>query len=155
MSSSYTPDEATIIEYDNLPEQPVKIIQQMKKHQLATLKRCMEMEKKKSYETEEYMFTSFFGVIGDIVGSGKSLSILSLAVLNPEIESKKLKIKQSSGITEMFEYQKYNNVMPMKTNEYGACNLFIIPHTVRHQWVKYIIAKNHFTKFVNTDYIKT
>lgn len=146
-SSSIVTFPTTIQSYADLLEQPEKIIVPLKVHQRATLKKCIELEKKQTIEHDEFAFTPFFGVIGDCVGSGKSLSVLSLIALNPEIEARYFKISNSNVLNGMFEYHEYNDTQKSNDTSFLKCNVLFVPHSIRHQWTQYIQTQTRNISF--------
>jgi hypothetical protein len=141
----------TITSYADIETQPKKIILPMKIHQLATVKKCIELEKKETIETSTFSFTPFFGVIGDCVGSGKSLSILALIALNPKIDRRYFKISNSTVLNGIFEYHEYNQTQTSTDTEYLPCNVLYVPHGIRHQWIQYIETQTKDIRYFMVD----
>ena len=73
------------------------------------------------------------GVIGDTVGSGKSLSILSLICNKKNFENIPIENNSENDLIKI--KKKYS-----QTN-YICCNLLVVPHNIVKQWEGYI--KNH------------
>lgn len=134
--------QPTIVDYNDLIEQPPNIVVPLKNHQKASLKRMIWMETNKLFpitpESPEYTadehITSLSTTVGflcDQVGSGKSLTMISLATLTHEIPDRDHDIQVHKEKT---FYTRSNHV----TFNDVDCNLIIIPHTIVDQWTKYL-----------------
>jgi hypothetical protein len=164
MSSTTFQDEQTncvILNEDSpIVSQPRLIKTNLKQHQLALIKRCSELEKSsnKSYNINRYNIQTRIGVIGDIVGSGKTLSVLGLISNSKSIKAKIPKYFSNSHIsyidsTNSFDTINYNSLKNLDTT-----NVIIVPHNIYKQWsstieketeLKYIgiFNKKSFQKF--------
>jgi len=114
--------------------QPKDIKIPLKSHQLTLLKKCSELENSShnpiilldaANDTESEL-QSTFGIIGDIVGSGKTLSILSIIAKQPILKNRLPKMINKGSITcterclSDFEVKPYN--------------IIVVPHTIYKQW---------------------
>ena len=164
MSSTTFQDEQTncvILNEDSpIVSQPRLIKTNLKQHQLALIKRCSELEQSsnKSYNINRYNIQTRIGVIGDIVGSGKTLSVLGLISNSKSIKAKIPKYFSNSHIsyidsTNSFDTINYNSLKNLDTT-----NVIIVPHNIYKQWsstieketvLKYIgiFNKKSFQKF--------
>lgn len=121
--------------------QPDSIILNMKDHQLKMLNRCLELEGGDlRYENSCFMIETNFGVIGNPVGSGKSLIVL--AIMSSFITDRKVYHEQ----TENFKVYYTNEVYTTKN-----INILVVPHTIFGQWKEYI-TKQTTLQF---EYIRT
>ena len=114
--------------------QPKYIKITLKQHQLSLLHKCRELEDsshnpiiinndENNTKTE---LKSKFGVIGDIVGSGKTLTILGLISKKPLLKNKLPKVVHK-GIVSCSEISlEEQTVLPY--------NVIIVPHTIFKQW---------------------
>jgi hypothetical protein len=103
-------------------------------HQLALLKQCRTLEDS-SYkpinllneaQNKRSELKSKFGIIGDIVGSGKTLSILSI-ISNKKILENRLPKMIHKGLVTCHEYSLEDyNVLPY--------SIIVVPHTIFKQW---------------------
>ena len=130
--------------------QPIKIITKLKPHQLATLYKAMQLEQEQNIEYIEgetiSKITVNIGLLGDLVGYGKTLSALAI-IANNEIEKIHSNDILTSSYTncDMFHNNRYTfnsmtitrNVVNMPTNnDYINTTLVIVPRgPVYTQWV--------------------
>lgn len=139
--------EFTVInrDYPNA-SQPDDIIIKLKEHQLKMLNKCLDIENNpivvgNSNDNLIRSIDTKIGIIGDSVGSGKSLCCLSLVTKSftnfPDIEC--------ISFTELFKVSASIN----KTH-YKNINILVVPHNVFIQWKKYI---EQFTK-IETEFIR-
>jgi len=125
----------TITDYSKINiEQPESITQSMKLHQLATLQRCRELEEDDfvALEEGENQIRTRFGIIGDKVGSGKSLVILSLIVSQLQLKMKRgfHTVKDTQLLTEIiWKGPPACEILPL--------NVIVIPHGIQKQWKTY------------------
>lgn len=134
-------DPCTIIDesYTNAV-QPENIILPMKDHQLKLLNSCLQLESgdlsfkralsqhdDSEYKNNKYIINTNIGVIGNPVGSGKSLITMAL-MCNP--------------IKEIEIYLDTSNVFNVYYDKeciiYSNINVLVVPHTIFLQWKKYI-----------------
>ncbi len=110
----------------------------LKDHQLSLLSKCIELENNNCVEIPHddvnLIYNSIqthYGIIGDKTGSGKSYVVLSLILHKKSLNK---------------EYQNIRNIGSFltckKKEEFCECpcNLIIIPHNIKSQWLTY--AKN-------------
>lgn len=136
--------ESTI--YDNvILEQPPNIKTPLKMHQHMSLKRMIELESDNcividntspfyvEHEKIEKIHSSI-GFLCDDVGSGKSLTILSLISQN-----KVCKKKKDFSVQKHHDMCFYSFVKQINVNDtFVPANLIIVPHSIINQWKKYI-----------------
>ena len=112
--------------------QPPEIKIPLKQHQLTLLKHCSTLE---NSSNSPIMLTnnniqseikSKFGIIGDIVGSGKTLSILAIIANQPVLHNKLSK----------FIHQHIVTCSEISLDEYQVkpFNIIVVPHTIYKQW---------------------
>jgi hypothetical protein len=126
------------ISLDNLHVQPKRIIKPLFLHQRALLYHIVKRESLPELEisTNEHVIMKW-GVIGDKVGSGKSIVVLSLVTEYPKKESVST-LDTYQMVSSMCSY--YGIVKHNKESIYidTDVNLLIIPHSVKNQWINYI-----------------
>ena len=134
--------------------QPKDIKIPLKQHQLSLLHKCRELEDSShnpiiiNNETNntESELKSKFGIIGDIVGSGKTLTILALISKQPLLKNKLPRVIHK-GIVSCSEISlEEQNVLPY--------NVIIVPHTIFKQWKSVIEDLTDF-KFYGINNKKT
>lgn len=145
---------------DNNPRspQPNDIRLKLKEHQLTMLNACLTLEESLTNPIQvnntniNREIQTQIGIIGDNVGSGKTLSVLSLIAARPELKLKQnLRYKTSGFVTIKDTYNDEDTYKPY--------NIIVVPHTITKQWedaldkhtsLKYICVKNKKTmdKFV-------
>jgi SNF2 family DNA or RNA helicase len=126
-----------------IPENLIKV--PLHPHQKAVLNRMEELEQglMSGLPAKNQLLFSNCGILGDSVGVGKSLMVLShiarLSIM-PVIE--KQSIINSSSTSNMFSLSsiKYSNV-----SEAGS--LIIVPHTLFRQWTTYIKQQTNLKAF--------
>lgn len=136
-------------------EQPDDITLPLKEHQLTLLKKCIELENSVKMPMKKYiaahkkklMLQTQFGIIGDIVGSGKTLSVLSIICSQPV-----LKISQNKSVRTCGLMTVTSQIQPEEM--YLPYNIIVVPHTITTQWenalknyckLNYICVKNKKT----------
>lgn len=136
-------------------KQPDNITLPLKEHQLTLLKKCIELENSTKTPMKKYivsqhkklMIQSQFGIIGDIVGSGKTLSVLSIICSQPVLKISQNKSYQTNGLMTIT-----TQIQPEEV--YFPYNIIVVPHTITSQWesaldryctMKYICVKNKKT----------
>ena len=151
---------------DNDPRsrQPDNIKLKLKEHQLTMLSACLSLEESLTkpivldIPNGSREIQTQFGIIGDNVGSGKTLSVLSLIAAFPELKLKQNLRYKSSGFVSIKDIFKDEDI-------YKPYNIIIVPHTITKQWedtldkntsLKYICVKNkktldNFTNIFNKD----
>lgn len=152
----------TITDYNNLTMQPENIIITLKVHQLALLKKMLKIEKRKTVfgESDDRInyIISNVGILGDPVGSGKSLVILALIAASPLVKYITLNNKTLTAIQNICEF-KYNNVVyknlciPTTKQHYVKypCSLLIIPDIICNQWEQYLKYQTKLKYHIITD----
>ena len=114
--------------------QPNKLTTPLKPHQLALIKACQDFEIENQHKTG-YESSFDVGLIGDRVGSGKSLVTLGIIGNNQPIQKPnhfKYKIREYSGYRQVCTVNK--NVI----NCHVDINMVIVPHPTFGQWKSYI-----------------
>jgi len=128
-------DYQLLNESSPLAIQPAKIITTLKPHQLATLYKAMQLEQEHNIEYKEgetiSKITVNIGLLGDLVGYGKTLSALAI-IANNEIQ----KIHT-------------NDVL---TSSYTNCDMF---HNNRYTFNSMTISRNVVNMPTTDDYINT
>ena len=132
--------DATIID-DSYPlaKQPPSINLELKTHQLALLKKCSDLEMSSNTpimipngDNSTIEFKSKFGIMGDIVGSGKTLSMLSLIANKPTLNNSLPIISMKSNLVSFLEH--YDII----TTQIIPINIIVVPHTIYKQWCETI-----------------
>ena len=135
--------------------QPEDITLPLKEHQLTLLKKCRELENSMNVPMRKYIASqkkklsiqTQFGIIGDIVGSGKTLSVLSIICSEPVLQISQNKSVRTCGMMTIT-----TQVQPEEV--YIPYNIIVVPHTITSQWenaldkyctLKYICVKNKKT----------
>ena len=140
-------------------EDPVPNFQiNLKPHQSALLKRCIEFENGGIYlkhipslatiATDDDIMNTKIGIIGDRVGSGKSFVILALIKSN-QLSLKDEKLIKTCGM---------NNIIIMlneKRKKSVSTNLLVIPHNISTQWENYIFRADPDMKYLMVNKQKT
>ena len=126
-------------EYENAVH-PSEIKIPLKAHQLKMLKKCLDFENgNTSTDNTDIKFTTNIGIIGNPVGSGKSLIMLSIMV-HP---------LQKLGNTIITNTENY---MFYKTNvNEKDINVLLVPHSIFQQWKTCIQTQTN----LNFEYIDT
>jgi len=123
----------TILTSDSeMATQPSSIRTSLKPHQKTMVQACLNLEEEKDYRDEEYdnNFRIRLGVIGDLVGSGKTLSVLSIIASKPHIE----RIHQTNHSSSYGLVTSSRHSTPKTI----PVNLIVVPHTLIKQWESYI-----------------
>ena len=132
--------DAVIID-DSYPlaKQPRDIKIELKTHQLALLKKCSELEKSSNSPiiipkggNSTIELKSKFGIMGDIVGSGKTISMLSLIANNPVLNNSLPMISMKSNLVSFLEHSD------TLEEDIIATNIIVVPHTIYKQWCETI-----------------
>ena len=120
----------------NRAGQPRLIKTPLKPHQLTMLNACENIENGTIKNTLSGMsnLSSRVGIICDLVGSGKSLSALSIIASNPMAQPKEKPSKtfDKYGLIYMKKItdKRYTVSIPL--------NILVVPHTIVRQWRDYI-----------------
>ena len=141
-----TPDSKRI-------DQPEDIRIPLKLHQLALIRYCKRLEKserspiKKRIGKGEFHISTKIGIIGDVVGSGKTLSILGLIA---STKDKKYSYNFTNQYTNMYSEQGGDlckiRCVSCPNEEVYTASIIIIPHTIFKQWdisIKTHTSLNH------------
>ena len=118
----------------------------LKEHQATLLKACRMLEDSCNNELEINngstitKIKSKFGIIGDMVGSGKTLTILAIIADKLELNNKLPKISVKSNLLVCHE-EPINYHLNI-----SSFNIIVVPHTIFKQWSETI------TKFTNLKY---
>ena len=126
-------------------EQPSKMKISLKPHQLTMISRCKVLEDTSSnplvIQDEHHLkeFKTKFGIIGDVVGSGKTFSVLGLIASDYFVKTQLPKVYSNP----------YVSYCESKTSDLqiNKLNIIVVPHTIFKQWVEAI------EKFTSLSYI--
>ena len=116
-------------------EQPPRFKIQLKQHQLALIHKCRELENSstESYIIGDLNIKTRYGIIGDVVGSGKTLSILGLIETKKDIKSSIPKYYSNPHVSYIdssnTNYSNYSN-----KKVYDNTSVIIVPHNIYKQW---------------------
>lgn len=112
------------------------IITKLKPHQKASIYQAEILESSNRLNIGDHiMFNSKIGILCDNVGSGKSLTILSIIANNKIIHDEKIKTDHNGNhIINIFRKPKFNSSSFIETN------VIVVPHNILKQWEKYILA---------------
>ena len=108
----------------------------LKQHQLALIHKCREFEKSSidSYNIDGLNIKTKMGIIGDIVGSGKTLSILGLIETENNVKTTIPKYYSNQFISYIDSSQlNYNNFSNDK-KYLSNTNVIVVPHNIYKQW---------------------
>ena len=138
--------EPCVILDQNSPKinQPDKINIRLKEHQKSLVYKCRELENStnKQISVDGKKIVTKFGIIGDIVGSGKTLSVLSLIATCPVVNTHITRNVSNSLVS-----VTYDTPEPPVVKH----NVIIVPHNILKQWsdtidkhtqLKYICINN-------------
>ena len=166
-SNTNTPDDSAIsnrnitilTSYAEYINQPKNITVQLKQHQRALIKYCNRLENSISHPIEIDTTTARLkiylkmGIIGDVVGSGKTLSVLGLIAdtknIQPNYDFDKYfsNKKIEAGTIGHIETETISN--QLKPNVFDI-SLIVVPHTIFKQWVSTISTQTTLKfKFIN------
>ena len=128
----------------------------LKKHQLACVARMTEIEKKELFNFDNQFYAKFnYGILGETVGSGKTLIVLTLAITQSAPAKDTICLINNSHGCSTFEDRNYLKNL--------NATLIIIPHGLTKQWETelnrfypnqsyLILSKSNFEQF-NKDII--
>ena len=150
-NTGYVSSDTTILNANSDKAiQPEKIVTKMKPHQLTMLQACKTLEETSekdnygSLDNDSIRFNTRMGIICDLVGSGKTLSILSLIADKPKIITTQKRI--SAGCQNLINYQYLlDNKDDVKTI---PINIIVVPHTIVLQWNAYITANTQLKHLI-------
>ena len=137
-----TPRDITILTPDSKRiEQPDDIRIPLKFHQLALIRYCKRLEKterspiKKRMGDGEFKISTKIGVIGDVVGSGKTLSILGLIASTKDT---RYEYNFTNQYTNIYAGQGGDlcriKCVNCPEEEVYNTSIIIVPHTIFKQW---------------------
>jgi len=112
-------------------EHPMNITLRLKPHQLAMIAACRKLETNEDIKIESIRATSTkmttrVGVMGDLVGSGKTLTILGIIATEPLLIRNRISFNTcSDGLINV-----QNTHLQHPTN----INVIVLPHTIMKQW---------------------
>lgn len=140
----YSFDKSTIFDEDDISEQPLGIVNiDLYLHQKLCLQKMKKLEEQNIIYNEndprvvkEENITSLhtdFGFLADIPGYGKSLTMLSLILSNPNLSFKEK--QENIQIGNGFRYTYSSN---KEKKQKLLTNLFIVPFITISQWKEYI-----------------
>lgn len=110
--------------YNSMYPQPHKIETPLMSHQKTSLYEMVKMERTNQTETENGdILCSNIGLLSDMVGAGKSLTVLALTCLKHKIQ----------GI-----WTPYFGSMRLLPKNYLDLNVILVPDNIIAQWERYI-----------------
>lgn len=124
-------------EKSQLADQPKKIKIEMKQNQLAILHAAINIENRNIKLPNGDIFDSEIIIIGDKVGSGKSLSSLSIIANNKDAKPK----------TQIKSFGKFSHLLVENKLKYFSINIFVVPHGVFPQWQNYILTDTNLLAY--------
>ena len=133
-------------------EQPEKIKIPLKPHQLTMISRCKVLEDSSNnpliIRDAEHIkeFKTKFGIIGDVVGSGKTFSVLGLIASDQFVKTRLPKVYSNPFV----------NYCESSISEFeiNKLNIIVVPHTIFKQWVE-AIEKFTSLSFIGINNTKT
>jgi len=124
-------------EHAKVEIQPEKILIPLRPHQRAVISAMEKLEKEShiGHPYKNYKTYSNFGFIGDEVGTGKSLMVLSHIA--------RMKNEKDPIITNRLVGSTCGNLFTLQQNEISveSSTLVVVPHTIFRQWQQY--TKDH------------
>ena len=116
--------------------QPRLINTPMKPHQLTMLEACRNIENGtiKNSRADMTDLSSRVGVICDLVGSGKSLSTLSIIANNPMAPTK----EKPSKTFDKYGLISMKQITDKRRTVFIPLNILVVPHTIIRQWKEYV-----------------
>lgn len=124
-----------LTEESSVAEPPSGARIQLKLHQLALLKRCMEFEREDIVLRTGGIMRTNVGILGDKVGSGKSFVMLALLLMQME-EKHRLAVNptvRSHGLS------KVTITIPASSS-FVKTSMLVVPHNLCVQWEGYIAS---------------
>lgn len=112
-----------------------RIITELKPHQKTSLFQAEILESSNKINIgDQTIFNSKIGILCDNVGSGKSLTILSIIANNKNIYDEKIKTYGNcNNLVNIFKKSIFDNTNFINTN------ILVVPHNIFKQWEKYIL----------------
>lgn len=108
----------------------------LKEHQLALLQKCRDFENNRfihishSDVSADYEnIQTQYGIIADKTGSGKSYVILSLILLQKSLDIEFRTVSYLGNYVTLKKKETFNTC---------SCNIIVVPHSIKIQWVNYI-----------------
>ena len=129
-----------------LEKQPSNILLELKSHQKAMLHKMKYLENsctkniQKINDTNNLLYGYRMGVIGDKVGSGKSLTVLSIIAENTYFHNMYLEVESLSKLI------KIKTQYP--DSKYIRTNIIVVPHSIVKQWEGYIKNNTNLEYYV-------
>ena len=157
-ASNYGPTRTYYIKEldENSPKYPADKIcskVKLKEHQLTLLQKCIEFEKNKYIELYDNDvsetctdISSQYGIIADKTGSGKSYVILALILINKYLERENRIIRNLGNYIKFTKKETFNEC---------SCNIIVIPHNIKSQWITYIKSFSDNIKYYMIDTVKS
>lgn len=133
----HIPYENACTEQSDLASQPTNVKTPLRQHQYAILKSMETLENnlQKGYDLCGQTFYSRFGILGDSVGVGKSLMVLGHISRMKELNQFYRQFTTLSPHSSQYMFSFQNKHI----SDLSHCSsLIIVPHTLYHQWEKYI-----------------
>jgi hypothetical protein len=131
-------DKGNVVPNSVKAKQPEKITLELKDHQLQSLYQMNKLENRKTRVSS----CINMGVLADNVGSGKSLTLLSLIASNPSI---KTHIPNLVKYYDPKRFRQFYGFIVDKDVIYINSNLIVVPHGNYHQWLEYITTYTSLT----------
>ena len=124
-----------------MANQPSEIITRMKPHQLTMLHACKNIENGIITGSKQTQINSKVGIICDLVGSGKSLSALSVIAANKMARDKEKPSKTFDNWGLVASKPHTDNSKTINI----PLNILVVPHTIVKQWANYITDNTSLT----------
>lgn len=118
--------------YTNNDKVSEKIKVSLYLHQKTMVEACLRVENEIDIDATKKINTRI-AVIGDVVGAGKSLSVLSLIASNPRPRDQPIIEWGNKYMRRVIKDPKIYNV-----------NVIVVPHTIVIQWINYIVDQTNF-----------
>jgi hypothetical protein len=119
------------------------LIIELKEHQKSLIYAAIELEKTShsaSTKSNDINYQSNIGIIGDSVGSGKSISMLGLICAKPQLDEyifpNEYTVYEGWGIISYFKQNKAKLI---------NSNVILVPHSIINQWENYITNSTKLT----------
>jgi hypothetical protein len=130
-------------------EQPINLLIELKEHQKTSIQAMLDLEENNSITIKNlvqytphpanYIIETSVGILGDKVGSGKSLMIVGLLLSNKIPKKKDIYWGSSKYVSIKLENDNSNFVYS---------NLLIVPHKIISQWEKFIKYGKDLTHYI-------
>lgn len=120
----------TLSEASPRGKQPDKIVKPLKQNQLAILHAANLLENNRLITLSDGTnFNSNITIIGDKVGGGKSLSMLSIIAKQKDV---------TNTVDKIVTYNSRINYFYHQTSKYYSINVIVVPYSIFKQWKGYI-----------------